>query len=211
MPMAASRPGGNVGDGRPHLDRWTPRPFAGDAHQAAHPLRHQVEPAALGIGAGTTEPGHRTIDETWVGFRDLLVADAVMVHGALAVVLDEYVGAFQEAPQDRLRRVRLHVERDASFVAVHHGEGGRFAVRERPTFADAVAVGQALDLDHVGAHVGQQLTAGGRRHYVAHLDHPDAGKQAAVVRHDHFPLNRGVSLARKARTPSRKSSVSKQV
>jgi hypothetical protein len=47
------------------------------------------------------------------------------------------------------------VEREAALVAVHRGHPGAAEVR-----AEVLAV-QGLDLDHVGAHVAQDLAGGG--------------------------------------------------
>ena len=170
--------GRDVGDRRPHLDRRPARPLAGDAHQAAHALGHQVEAAAIGVGPGAAVARQRTIDQPGAGFPDLVVAGPVCLHRAPAVVLDEHVGALDQPYQRRLAGVRFHVEGGAALVAVHHGEGGGFPVVDGLVAADIVAMGQALHLDHVGAHVGQQKPARRRRHDVAHLDDADARKQA---------------------------------
>jgi hypothetical protein len=47
--------------------------------------------------------------------------------------------------------------------------------------ARIIAAGHALDLDHIGTHIGQHLAASRRRHDVAHLDYLEAMELAGVA------------------------------
>ena len=47
--------GGDVGQRRAAFDRGPVGPFAGEAHDAAHRLRHQIEAAAMFVGAGAAK------------------------------------------------------------------------------------------------------------------------------------------------------------
>ena len=151
--------GVDVGDRRADLGRRSAR-IAGDAHQPGKPLRDQVEAALGRVGAGQAVAGQGAVDQPRIGSAQHVVAEAQPFHRADAEVFDDDIGAVDDPPQRRVRRRVLQVERDAPLVAVHHHERARLAVdfgrREAPR---VVAVGHALDLDHVGAHVGEQHAA----------------------------------------------------
>src|SRR5262249_25304258 len=73
--------------------------------------------------------------------------------------------------------VVLEVDRDAALVAVHHQEcGGLLADRWWHHAARVVAAWDFLELDDVGAHVGEHQAARRPRHHVTQLDHLEAGQ-----------------------------------
>ena len=68
----------------------------------------------------------------------------------------------------------LHVERDAALAAVQPDEEAGLAVHEAVVGAGEVALARALDLDDIGAEVGQVAGADRRRHRVFERDDADA-------------------------------------
>ncbi len=200
--------GGDISYRRADFDRRAARALPGDAHQPAHPLRHQIKAALLRIRAGAAIAGDGTIDQLRVLRFHLVIRSAVMIHGAQAIVFDKHVRAEDQLFQRRLALIGFHVEADAPLVAVHHGERRGDIIDKRRELADIIAAGNAFHLDHICAHVRQHQPAGGRRHNVAHFNDPEVGQKGVVAAHAHLPLNWGGSLARNARTPSWKSSVS---
>ena len=72
----------------------------------------------------------------------------------------------------------LQVEHQAALVAVERGEAHALAVADRRRGAAHVAA-RRLDLDHVGAHVGEQRAAQRAGDEVRQLDDADAGERLA--------------------------------
>ena len=131
------------------------------------------------------------------GFRLLehRVREAQPGQAADAVVLHEHVRAREEPAQHLAPGLRLEVQAQASLVAVDREVVGRLArvagnsarvalgIRQRPASgcagerrspgARAVALGR-LDLDHVGAEVGQQHRAVGPGEHGREVAHDDA-------------------------------------
>ncbi len=87
----------------------------------------------------------------------VVVSQPEVIEGSDAEILDQDVGAIDEALQRVACRALLQIERNAALVAVHHHERAGLA-RDlgRDEAAGVVAAGYLLDLDDVGAHVGQQ-------------------------------------------------------
>ena len=108
-----------------------------------------------------------------------LIAEAEPFHGARREVLDQHVGAGDQPAQDFLAAVGLQVEHDAALVAVHHQEGrGLVADLRRHGMPGVVAVRPFLDLDDVGAHVGEHQGAGRTSHHMGEIDDLQAGQRA---------------------------------
>jgi hypothetical protein len=105
---------------------------------------------------------------------DPLPRKAQPVHHAGPEVLDDDVGALEQLAEDLLALVRLHVQRQAALVAVEHREVEAVDVRQVAQLgARDVAPARLLDLDHVGAHPGEQLRAHRPGLDVGHVDDPD--------------------------------------
>ena len=93
--------------------------------------------------------------------------------------MDEGIGAFDHLQERRARRLVLEVEAKRALVAVHV-EIGRAHARRLARLADVahrVAL-RRLDLDDVGALVGQQHGAVGPEDDVGEVDDPDAFERA---------------------------------
>jgi hypothetical protein len=63
------------------------------------------------------------------------------------------------------------------------GERAADPARDRRGVAEHVAFARRLDLDHLGAAVGQQAAAPRSGHQRAQVDHADPGERAEVVFH----------------------------
>ena len=141
----------------------------GKAHLELH---HLVERRAVLVGAGEIA-FEREVDEARVDLRQRLVTAAEPLHGAGPVVLEHHVGVDGEAVQGRLALGALKVEGEAALVAI---EGGEEAGGEAAEAAGVVAARRRLDLDDVGAKVGEHEAAGRPHHRVAELQDLQPGQ-----------------------------------
>ena len=108
----------------------------------------------------------------------LLVAQAPFLHGAGLEVFGQHVGAFEQAQQDLAAGGLADVERDRLLVAVDADEvaGVRLVAERRAPVAHLVAL-RRLDLDHLGAVVGQDHRAVGTAEHAGQVDDLDAGER----------------------------------
>jgi len=79
----------DVGDRGANLDGRSARPFAGDAHEAAHALRYQTGAGALGVRLGAPEAEDRAVDQSRVLPAQLRVAETQALHHAAAVAFKQ--------------------------------------------------------------------------------------------------------------------------
>ena len=87
--------------------------------------------------------------------QHVFVAQAPFFHGTGLKILDQYIGGFEQAQQDGLARRLAHVQGDGAFVAVDADEVAGIALVEgRAPVTHFVAL-RGLDLDDLGAVVGQ--------------------------------------------------------
>jgi hypothetical protein len=129
----------------------------------------------VGVGSGLAEAGAHRIDDARIDFLAVLVAQAQALHDAGTEVVGDHVGVGDQ----RLHQVHLcrvaQVDFHAALVAVQAAEdrvvlaGNRVEGR-----AAQVARALALDLDHVGAVVGEHLRAHRPHHDLGEIDHAHA-------------------------------------
>ena len=105
------------------------------------------------------------------------MAAAEPLHGAGSVVFQDDVGRRRQPMQQRAAFVRFQVDGDAALVAIEGGEesGGK---AEQPPGGVAV---RRLDLDHIGAEIGQDQARSRAHDGVAEFEHANAGKRRRVV------------------------------
>jgi hypothetical protein len=147
-------------------------------HQARFALHHEVVARARGLGAGAVVARDRAVDEARVLLAQLLVAQAQLVDAAELEVLDHHVALLRKVARDLLAFGRLQVERDRALVAVDAVEvGGLGLAHAQAPVARVVAAARVLDLDHLGAHVGQHHAAPGARQDAGQVEDAHAGKR----------------------------------
>ena len=163
----------------------------GLADEAEHAGQRQVVHVVgriVAVGAVLTEAGERAVDDARVEGADGLVVGAQPLHDARPEALHDDVGVRGQLPEDRLALGGLHVEGHAALVAVDEGEGGpplRLGVA-------GLAVAGRLDLEDVGAHVGEHHAGHLRRRHAGHFEDLDP------VEHSHGDLLLGPAFLRGA-------------
>jgi len=93
-------------------------------------------------------------------------------------VLGEHVDVREEAAHQRAPLGVPQVERDALLVAVEREEGDRHAVGGGVPVAALVARARRLDLDHLGAQVGEDRGAERPGQEAGQVEDADAGERA---------------------------------
>ena len=109
--------------------------------------------------------------------RELFVAEAELLHHTGAEVVHDHIGGGDQRADrgDALRG--FQVEREATFVPVQTSVGQAHTVNKgTPAAAPVPGVGP-LDLDHVGAVVGENLGANRALVNVTEINDADAGER----------------------------------
>ncbi len=150
---------------------------AGDRHQPAEPLRDLIEPRPFGVRAVLAEAGDAGEHDPRIDRPEVVVADPEPLLDVGPEVLDHDVRALDHPQQDLAPGLRLEVEGQAALVAVQVLEVGAGA-RAAQRMAVRPWVGH-LDLDHVGAPVGQLAHAGGAGAHPGEVEHGEARERRA--------------------------------
>ncbi len=117
----------------------------------------------------------RAIDEARIFRRQIGIAAAEPLHGAGRVVFQNDVGGLRQAMEQRASFVGLQIDRQAALVAIEgRKESGGKAVEPA-----GVIAGHGLDLDHVGAEIGEDEPRRRAHDGMAELEHANAGKRQA--------------------------------
>ena len=164
----------HIGHGNAGAHRAAAR-HAGDPHDAAHALGDLVEARALGIGPVLAEARDRAQDDARVHLLQALVVDAETELHVGAVVLDHHVGLLDQLHEDGEAVRLLEVERDRALVAMQVLEVGPMA---RPAHVHVTGAGRHLDLDAVGAPVGEVAHRGRAGTHPRQVEHGEAGKRS---------------------------------
>ena len=153
---------------------------AGHRHRPGRRHHRQVGGGVAGLRPVLPEGADRDVDESGVELLQRLVAEAQRGHVPGVGRLDEEVGARHQPLQIVATLLALEVEHDGALVARVGGPVERalrplLVTRERADAPRAVAVWR-LDRDHVGAQIGEYLSA----------DHPSlVGQVENSVRAQH--------------------------
>jgi hypothetical protein len=131
---------------------------------------------------GLAEAGHRAIDEARVEAAERLIVEAELGESADLEVLNQHVRARREAPHDLATPLGREVGDDRALAAIARVEiGGRLlALRVdegRAPAARFVAL-RTLDLDDVGAQIGERLPGRRAREHARELDDAQSGERA---------------------------------
>ena len=175
-------------------------------HDAAHRLEHAVVAGTLGIRAALAEAGDRAVEEPRVQRAQRCGVEAVLRERADAKILEQHVALRREAANDVLPFPCRMVYGDGLLAAVageeERGGVGAAAVavlqKRRAVGAAFVARARALDLDDLGAEIGQRLRRQRRGEHAAEVENADARESAHQT-----PRNTGLRFSANARMPSR--------
>jgi hypothetical protein len=119
----------------------------------------EIVPGPVAVRSVLAEPGDRTVNDPRIDGPDGLVADAQPVDRAGAEALDDDPGGAGELEEKVAPGRGLEIEGDALLARVQGQEIGALAVDEGRHRADVVAGLEVLDLDDLGAKVGQEQRA----------------------------------------------------
>ena len=156
---AGKRAAADVGDQRRRHDRPVGRPGVERQQPGAADVV-EIVAGLVGARTGLAVAGDRAIDQPRIDRPHRLVAEPEPRHDARAELLDQHVGAFDQRLKLGAIRFALEVEHQAFLAAVEQREHRALAVETRLVMAQVLAA-RPLDLDHLGAGLGQQQ--GGER------------------------------------------------
>src|SRR5215207_3168604 len=181
-----------VRDLGPGLDRGAAR-LARQGEETVQAQVVHVVARAVAVRAVLAVAGDRAVDERRVRLAKYLVADAQVVEHTRPEALDQGVGGLDQLEQRLSAALLLQVDPDRALVAVERQVERRAGpergvllgsvVRRRP--ADVVALAGVLDLDHVGAEIGEQQGAEPAGQKAGEIEDLDVGK--GPLAHDQSP------------------------
>src|SRR5712672_2129437 len=152
---------------------------AGRRGRTAGALRHVLVDLAFLIGS-RAEALDGGDDHARIELVDVLPGQPHAVERAGREILHQHVALLDQPIEDLPAFRMLGIDGDRALVAVEHGEVeavGPLHVAQLP--ARDVAHAGPLDLDHVGAHIGEQLRAGGARLHVREVEDAHAVERLA--------------------------------
>ena len=115
--------------------------------------------------SGLPVAGNRRVNQPRILSRQRVVCEAEAGHDAGTIVLDYDVRRPRQPFEDGAALAGLQVERDASLAAVDGVEAGAVEAG-RPRHLPRRVAGGRLDLDHVGAEIGEQHRAERAGHHL---------------------------------------------
>lgn len=159
---------------------------AGQAHEPAHALDHEVVAGPVGVRPVLAEAGDGAIDQRRVHRLQGGVVEAVLLQPADLEVLDHHVAVGGELTYQLLPLGLREVDGDGPLAAIGRqvigGLGGVVAglvLEERRAPAAGVVAGAgALHLDDLGAQVGEHLPGPGSGEDTAQVEDADVGQRA---------------------------------
>ena len=153
-----------------------------DAHDPGCPLHDDVVAPAFGIRPGCAKAGDRCVHEPGIDLGERLVANPEPLRGSRPVALDQDVSGSREPVQDVAAALVLEVDTQAALVPVDGQERSGFPPRLNLTQPAARRVPDFrwLDLDHVGAVIGEQHGAVRAGHHLRSVDDTQTGKRRFV-------------------------------
>src|SRR6516225_5787658 len=131
----------------------------------------------VGAGAEALDRGH---DHARIGLVNVLPGQPHAVERAGREIFHQHVAVLDQPIEDLLALGMLGVDGDRALAAVEHGEieaVGAFDVAQLA--AGDVTHAGPFDLDHVGAHIGEQLRAGRARLHVGEIENAHAVERLA--------------------------------
>ena len=184
--------GEQIDDRHPDLHRLGARRavrLAGDGHQPAHGLDHIVVARPVRVRPVLAEAGDGAIDQLRIDRRQRGVVEAVLLQPAGLEVLDHHVAGCSQTTHGlgAFRAGDVQLDRLlASVGAQEIGGVSRLAIGRggegRPPVAGVVARARPLDLDHLGAQVGQRLRRPGPGQHPRQVQHAHARQRTVGER-----------------------------
>ena len=98
--------------------------FAGDAHQSTHALRHEIVAGPVLVRTGLAETGDRAVDQSRVGFGQIVITQAVSRQITYLVVLDQHIDVLRQLAHQLLPFGLAQVHRDRFLAAIGGAEIG---------------------------------------------------------------------------------------
>ena len=173
MPMAEVHAGAGVAEGGAGSGRGAAG-VAGGAEGAAGGLADGVERLVLAVGAIGAEALDAGQHDARVDLGELVVAQTKALQGVGGEVLGDDVGVLEQVEEDGLALGVFQVEGDRPLVGVEQEEVvGVDAGPARPGAAAGVASLGLLDLDDLGAEVGEDLGRGGAGFELGEIEDAD--------------------------------------
>src|ERR1700751_3198781 len=161
---------------------------AGHRHDAAEGLQDHIVPGRIFQRSGPAESGDAAMNQPVVERTKARGIDAQPLGNAGAEAFNGDVGGSRELVYELAPLVRLHVDRDASLVAIgtqkHRAEAGRG--KGWPA-ARLVSLPHRLDLDDFGAEIAEILRAKRTCEHLRKIENLDTVKR---FWHDFSPCRR---------------------
>jgi hypothetical protein len=176
-------PGEHIGEGDTGLDRLGAGRavgLAGDRHDAAHALDHEIVARTLRIGAGLAEAGDRAINELRIDGFQAFIVEAVFLEASDLEVLHHDIGFGGQIAQQLLAFGLRHVDGDRLLAAIGGEVIGRIAARSirigdegRAPASRIVTFAGLFDLDHLGPEIGEDLGGPGAGQHPGKVEDAD--------------------------------------
>ena len=163
---------------------------AGQAHQPRDGLDHEVVAGQVASAGSAAEAADRGVDDAGVVGADAVVVEPEPRQAPRLEVLDEDVGPPGELAGRRPVVVVLEVQRHRALVAVDPEVVRRDAVAHRRAPRPGVVAAGRLDLDHLGAEVGEEHRRVGAGEDPGEVGDEEPGERTGPVRHGGPPLTR---------------------
>src|SRR5205085_4152741 len=151
-------------------------PAALEHRHAGEALQHLVEATLLAerpLVAITGQPG---INEARVELFKTRIIDAEASRHRGPEILDQHIGALDHAVQDRESLLLLQIEGNGALAAIGPEEKASLTRQAGGELAQHVAL-RRLDLDDVGAEIGEERATVGPCQITAEIEHRDAAER----------------------------------
>src|SRR5262249_3423599 len=144
---------------------------------------HEVVACARRVRPALPEAGDRAIDQARILLAEARIVEAELGEPADLEILDQHVRARGELLDDAPSFCALEIELDRALAPVGGVKVGGTQVSAVGSLdeggapaASVVAGAFALNLDHVGAQIGENLPRPGPRQDAGKLEHADSGQ-----------------------------------
>ena len=156
--------------------------FASQMAKPRHGLGDGGESGQVFVGASLAVAADAAQDQSGVASRQRVVAKVPGLEHSRLEVLDDDIGLVGELANDVACLRVLQVERHALLVARLHLPPYARAFMHQPPLAQRVTAGFAgcgrrLDLDHLGAEVGERARGKGAGDQLTEFDHLESGER----------------------------------